>query len=73
MITNKPEVIQEGLRTQQTLMTPESISQMMLTPGEGVILVEESDIFEIVYNNPQKLKILITKMWDYTHKTISMD
>jgi uncharacterized membrane protein YheB (UPF0754 family) len=48
---------------------------MMLTPGEGVIIVEKPDIFEVIYNEPQKqkLKNLIDRMCDYTRKTTRMD
>jgi hypothetical protein len=53
-------------------MSFESTSQMMLTPRDGLILVQEPDIFEIVHNEPQKqkLKNLIDKMWYYIHKII---
>jgi hypothetical protein len=54
-IMNKSETIQEGLQipqiSQQSLMTPEPPSQMMVTPGDGVILVEEPDILKLFIMN----------------------
>jgi hypothetical protein len=63
-----PEII-----STHSLMTPES--QIMVTPGSDVKLVQQPDILEVVYTNQQKtyLKSLINDIREFNSKQVNME